>query len=72
MGISSSDAEDEVGQDQDRTGSERIAELLDGVMSGRLSRRTFLAGSAALGAAATVAGGIASAGRVAARTHTTR
>jgi multiple sugar transport system substrate-binding protein len=56
-----------VGQDQDRTSSERIAELLDGVMSGRLSRRTFLARSAALGAAASMAGGLASAGRVAAQ-----
>jgi multiple sugar transport system substrate-binding protein len=59
--------EDEVGQDQDRTGSERIAELLDGVMSGRLSRRSFLARTAALGAAASVAGGLSAAGRVAAQ-----
>ena len=56
-----------MGQDQDRTGSERIAELLDGVMSGRLTRRSFLARSAALGAAASVAGGVSFASRVAAQ-----
>ena len=47
-----------MGQDQDQTGSERMAELLDGVMSGRLSRRSFMAKSAALGASASVLGGL--------------
>lgn len=56
-----------MGQDQDRTGSEHITGLLDKLMSERLSRRTFLARSAALGAAASVAGGISLAGRVAAQ-----
>lgn len=56
-----------MGQDQDQTGSERAAELLDGVMSGRLSRRSFMAKSAALGASASVLSGVTFASRAAAQ-----
>ena len=56
-----------MGQDQDQTGSERAGELLDGVMTGRLSRRSFMAKSAALGASASVLSGVSFASRAVAQ-----
>ncbi len=56
-----------MGQDQDQTGSERVAELLDGVMSGRLTRRSFIGKAAALGASASVLSGVTFASRAAAQ-----
>lgn len=53
--------------DQDHSGSERVTELLHGVMSGRLTRRSFLGRAAALGASASVLSGVSFASRAAAQ-----